>query len=46
MARLVAAEQPRKPIDWAAIKALTDSMPRQRESAGRFMRRLRDRARY
>jgi len=44
--RPLAVERPRKPVDVAALKALTDSMPHQRESGGRFMRRLRDRARY
>ena len=46
VAQLIAADRPCKPIDWAAIRALTDSMPHQRESAGRFMRRLRDSDRY
>lgn len=36
----------RKPIDFAALRALTDSMPMQKESAGRFIRKMRDKARY
>jgi len=36
----------RKPIDVAALKALTDSMPRQKEPARIFMRWMRDQARY
>lgn len=38
----VAAAKPRKPFDWAKLKALTDSMPMQPESAGDFVRRMRD----
>jgi len=46
MARLTAVEVPRKPIDLAALKALTDGMPAQSESAGTFIRRMRDEDRY
>jgi len=42
----VAAERKRKPIDVAALRALTDKMRLQEESAGDFMRRLRDDYRY
>jgi prevent-host-death family protein len=45
-ARLVPVEKPKKPIDFEALKAFTDSMPYQEEDAGTFMRRLRDDARY
>jgi prevent-host-death family protein len=46
VARLIAAEAPREPIDIALLRALTDNMPMQPESAGDFMRGLRDDARY
>jgi prevent-host-death family protein len=46
VARLVAAQLPRKPIDPNKLRALTDTMPRQRQSAGRFVRKMRDEARY
>jgi prevent-host-death family protein len=46
VARLIAAEAPREPIDIARLRALTDNMPMQPESAGDFMRGLRDDARY
>jgi prevent-host-death family protein len=37
---------PRKPIDIAALEALTAGMPFQEESAGDFVRRMRDEDRY
>lgn len=46
VAQLVGMESKRKPLDIAALKAFTDSMPMQEEDAGTFMRRLRDDARY
>lgn len=46
VARLVAPTPPRKPIDAAKLKALTDTMPFQEESAGDFIRRMRDEDRY
>jgi len=46
VARIVAAEAPRKPIDAAKLKAITDKMPFQEESAGAFIRRMRDEDRY
>lgn len=45
-ARLVAAQRVRKPIDLAALQALVRAMPKQREGAGRALRRLRAAARY
>jgi prevent-host-death family protein len=36
----------RKPIDIAALRALTDRIPMQSESAGDFVRRMRDEGRY
>jgi prevent-host-death family protein len=45
-AQISAVRQPRKRIDIAALRALTEGMPLQKESAGDFMRRLRDSSRY
>ena len=36
----------RRPIDFAALQALTDAMPMQKESAGDFVRKMRDTDRY
>lgn len=44
--RLVKAEAPRQPVNREALRALTESMPWQEEDAGRFMRDVRDGARY
>jgi prevent-host-death family protein len=46
VARITPVERSRKPIDVEALRALTRSMPRQTESAGEFMRKMRDDARY
>jgi prevent-host-death family protein len=46
VARLTPPERPRKPIDLARLKAVTDQMPMQAESAGDFVRRMRDEDRY
>jgi len=46
MAQLTAAGRPREPIDAARLKALTDTMTPQAESAGDFVRRMRDEDRY
>ena len=46
VAQLGAVARPRKRIDAAALRALTDAMPRQPESAGEFIRRMRDEDRY
>jgi prevent-host-death family protein len=46
VAQLSAVERPRKPVDVAALRALTDRMPMQQESAGDFVRRIRDEDRY
>ena len=46
VARLSAVVTPRKPIDVSALKALTDTMPLQVETAGDFMRTMRDQDRY
>lgn len=46
VARVVPAEKPRKPFDFAALKRLTDGLPIQSEDAAAFVRRMRDDARY
>lgn len=46
VARLSPPAVARKPVDLARLRELTRNMPRQSESAGRFMRRLRDGERY
>jgi len=46
VARLVPAERSRKPIDFEELRKFTDTLPFQEESAGDFMRRIRDEERY
>jgi prevent-host-death family protein len=46
IAQITSVETPRKPIDFAALKALTDRLPMQKQSAGGFVRRMRDKERY
>lgn len=46
VARLVADPPPRKPIDIEWLRSVTAAMPYQEESAGEFIRRMRDDARY
>jgi prevent-host-death family protein len=46
IAQLVAITRPRKRVDTAALRALTQRMTPQQGSAGDFMRRLRDSDRY
>jgi prevent-host-death family protein len=46
VAQLVAVTKPRKRIDTAALRALTERMTPQAESAGDFIRRMRDTDRY
>ncbi|TAM09640.1 MAG: type II toxin-antitoxin system prevent-host-death family antitoxin [Nevskiaceae bacterium] len=46
VARLVAVAEARKPVNLQRLKALTDAMPPQPESAESWMRALRDGARY
>lgn len=45
-ARLTRARRARKPVDIDRLRALVQSMPRQKEGAGRSVRRLRDESRY
>lgn len=46
VARIVPLERERKPIDFAALRALRESMPVQSESAETLVRAMRDDARY
>ena len=43
---LRAIDRPKKPIDVEALRAFAATMPYQEESAGDFIRRLRDEDRY
>jgi hypothetical protein len=44
--RRVPIEVPRVPVDAAVLRAITDGMPEQTETAGDFVRRMRDEGRY
>lgn len=46
VAQLSAIGTALKRIDIAMLRAMTDKMPRQQESAGEFIRRMRDEDRY
>jgi prevent-host-death family protein len=46
VATLIAAERPLKAIDARALHDLTEGMRKQSESAGEFVRRMRDESRY
>jgi len=46
VARITAVEMPRKRVDAAALRGMTDAMPLQRESARDLVRRMRDEDRY
>ena len=46
VAQIIAVERKREPIDVDALRALTDKMAMQPESAGEFVRRMRDTDRY
>jgi len=46
VAQITPVQRPRKPIDIEALRALTSKMPMQSESAGDFIRRMRDDDRY
>lgn len=46
IAQITSVKRPRKPIDIELLRSVTDKMPMQTESAGDFMRRLRDDSRY
>ena len=46
VAQITAIGALRKPVDAAALRAMTERMPRQPKGAGKFLRELRDGARY
>ena len=46
VAQIIAVDTPRKRIDVAALRAMTDAMPMQPETARDFIRRMRDEDRY
>jgi prevent-host-death family protein len=46
VALLTPAQAPRKPIDIAWLRSITDGMPVQQEGAGSFVRTMRDSDRY
>ena len=46
VAQLTAVERPHKRVDGAKLRALTDTMPKQTESAADFVRTMRDGDRY
>ena len=46
VAQIIAVDYPRKRIDAAALKAVTDAMPVQPEMARDLIRRMRDEDRY
>ena len=46
VARLVAVAEPRKPVDLARLRALTDSLPLQTQGGGELVRSMRDDDRY
>lgn len=46
VARLTSATSPRKPIDLAALRAVTAKMPRQAKGAADVVRSMRDSDRY
>lgn len=46
VARIIAVDAPRKRIEVAALRTITDAMPSQPETARDFIRRMRDEDRY
>lgn len=46
VARLTTIEQSRRPVLLSDLKALTNEMPKQAETAGDFIRQMRDESRY
>ena len=46
IAQITRVQAPRKPIDFAALKAPTDRLPMQRVSAGHFVHGMRHKERY
>jgi prevent-host-death family protein len=46
VARLTAAEQPKEKVDVEMLRRLMKHLPRQEQSAGEFIRQMRDSDRY
>jgi len=46
VAQITPIDRPRKPIDIELLRSVTEGMPLQSESAGDFIRRMRDEDRY
>lgn len=46
VAQITAIQTARRPVDAAALRAVTDRMPAQAQGAGEFMRSVRDGERY
>lgn len=46
VAEITAVKMPRQLIDFSALRALTETMPTQKESASKLIRRMRDQDRY
>lgn len=46
LAQLVSADASRRPVPLDRLQAVTDAMPKQAQSAGKFMREQRDNERY
>lgn len=46
VAQLTAVDEPRRPVDLAELRALTESLPHQAETAGGFVHAMRDDDRY
>lgn len=46
VAQITGIREARKPVDLEALQALTRAMPRQRESARKLVRKMRDESRY
>ena len=46
VAQITPVQKPREPVDIEALRALTGKMPMQSESAGDFVRKMRDSDRY
>ncbi|MBU6298711.1 MAG: type II toxin-antitoxin system prevent-host-death family antitoxin [Alphaproteobacteria bacterium] len=46
VAQITAIKDPRKPVDLRSLQALTKAMPRQKGTARKFVRKMRDDSRY
>jgi hypothetical protein len=46
VAEITAVKMPRQRIDFSALRTLTQTMPMQKESASKLVRRMRDQERY